>query len=116
MLAIEFKLDFSGAADYGSLCKRTSVTASQQNKVNSHNEVTANPICRRIINEWAGDCRASPSPWAGVGTIGVIQADSQYVEGAGEDLQGEVEQADSEACGPKEEIEPHHPDTCAAFV
>lgn len=101
LLAIEFNLDFSGATDYGSLCKRTSVTKSQQNKVNSHYGEIENHICKSIINEWAGDCGASPSPWAGVGTIGVIQADSQYVEGAGEDLQGEVEQADSEACGPK---------------
>lgn len=50
------------------------------------------------------DCGALPSPWASIGTIGVIQADSHYVEGAGEDLQGEVEQADSEACGPKKKI------------
>lgn len=76
LLAIEFKLDFSGATDYGSLCKRTSATKSQQNKVDSHNEETVNPVCMRIINECAGDCWASPSPWAGVGTIGVIQADS----------------------------------------
>lgn len=58
LLAIEFKLDFSGAADYSSLCKCTSVTKSQQNKENSLNGEIVNPICTRIINEWAGDCGA----------------------------------------------------------
>lgn len=87
---------------------------SQQNKVNSHDEEIVNPICTRIIHGWAGECGASPSPW--VGTFGVIQADSQYVEGAGEDLQGEVEQADSEACGPKKKMQPHRLDTYAVFI
>lgn len=40
-----------------------------------------------------------PSPRAGDGVLGLVQADSQYVQGAGEDLQGEVEQSDSEAWG-----------------
>lgn len=31
--------------------------------------------------------------------MGIIQADSHYVEDTGENLQGEVEQADSQACG-----------------
>lgn len=31
--------------------------------------------------------------------LGVVQGDSHCVEDAGEDLQGEVEQADPQACG-----------------
>lgn len=37
------------------------------------------------------------SPWAGDGVLGIVKAHSQYVQGAGEDLQWEVEQSDSEA-------------------
>lgn len=40
------------------------------------------------------------SPWAIIAVPGIIQADSHYVEDTGEDLQWEVEQADSQACGP----------------
>lgn len=39
----------------------------------------------------------APCPWAGV-EVGVIQVDSQYIEGTGQDLQWEVEQTDSQAC------------------
>lgn len=83
---------------------QTHISNKVSTEQSKYNEETVNPICTRIINDCAGDCRASPSPWAGVGTIWVVQADSQYVESAGEDLQGEVEQADSEACGPKKKI------------
>lgn len=39
----------------------------------------------------------SLSPWAGGGVVGIVQTHSQNVQGAGEDLQREVEQSDSEA-------------------
>lgn len=47
---------------------------------------------------WGNNCWVRLSPWVVV--FGVIQADSQYVEGTREDLQREVEQADSQACEP----------------
>lgn len=50
-------------------------------------------------NRWVG--RRLLSPWVAIDLLGVIQADSQYVEGTGKDLQWEVEQADSQACGPQ---------------
>lgn len=39
------------------------------------------------------------SPWVAIDVLGVIEADSQYVEGTGENFQWEVEQTDSQAFG-----------------